>query len=152
VKTTNAGRRPKIGKQTEVHAPQCPVHTYNRDGTTRFDDNGGSGRNYEPNSFGCPVEEHRFVERRYWTSGEVGRYDHREANNDYTQAGDLFRLLKKEEKQRLIENIVNHMRGVPERIQRLQIGHFIKADSAYGRGVAEGPGLKIEETELLGAK
>jgi catalase len=135
-----------------VNAPKCPVHTYNRDGAMRFDDNGGSGPNYEPNSFGGPVEEHRFVERRYSTSGEVGRYNHREGNDDYTQAGDLFRLMKKDEKQRLIENIVNHMRGVPERIQRLQIGHFTKADPAYGRGVAEGLGLKVEETELVGAK
>jgi catalase len=135
-----------------VNAPKCPVHTYNRDGAMRFDDNGGSGPNYEPNSFGGPVEEHRYIERRYSTSGEVGRYNHREGNDDYTQAGDLFRLLKKDEKARLIENIVNHMRGIPERIQRLQISHFTKADPAYGRGVAEGLGLKVEEAELVGAK
>jgi catalase len=59
-----------------VNAPKCPVHTYNRDGSMRFDENGGSGPNYEPNSFGGPVEEHRFIERRYSTSGEVGRYNH----------------------------------------------------------------------------
>jgi catalase len=135
-----------------VNAPKCPVHTYNRDGFMRFDDNGGSGPNYEPNSFGGPVEEHRFVERRYSTTGEVGRYNHREGNDDYTQAGDLFRLMKKDEKARLIQNIVNHIRGVPERIQRLQISHFTKADPAYGRGVAEGLGLKVEEAELVGAK
>jgi catalase len=113
-----------------VNAPKCPVHTYNRDGSMRFDENGGSGPNYEPNSFGGPVEEHRFIERRYSTSGEVGRYNHRDGNDDYTQAGDLFRLLKKDEKARLIQNIVGHMRGVPERIQRLQISHFTKADPA----------------------
>jgi catalase len=135
-----------------VNAPKCPVHTYNRDGSMRFDENGGSGPNYEPNSFGGPVEEHRFIERRYSTSGEVGRYNHRDGNDDYTQAGDLFRLLKKDEKARLIQNIVGHMRGVPERIQRLQISHFTKADPAYGRGVAEGLGLKVEESELVGAK
>jgi catalase len=44
------------------------------------------------------------------------------------------------------------MRGIPERIQRLQISHFTKADPAYGRGVAEGLGLKVEEAELVGAK
>lgn len=135
-----------------VNAPRCPVHTYNRDGAMRFDGNGGPGPNYEPNSFGGPVEEHRFIERRYSTSGEVGRYNHREGNDDYTQAGDLFRLMKKDEKERLIQNIVGHMSSVPERIQRLQISHFTKADPAYGRGVAEGLGLKVEEPELVGAK
>jgi catalase len=48
--------------------------------------------------------------------------------------------------------IVGHVKSVPERIQRLQISHFIKADPAYGRGVAEGLGLKVEEPELVGAK
>jgi catalase len=135
-----------------ANAPRWPVHTYNRDGFRRFDDNGGSGPNYEPNSFGGPVEEHRFVERRYSASADVGRYNHREGNDDYTQAGDLFRLLKKDEKERLIQHIVGNMRSVPERIQRLQISHFTKADPAYGRGVAEGLGLKVEESELVGAK
>ncbi len=36
------------------------------------------------------------------------------------------------------------MRGVPETIQRRQIGHFSKADAAYGRGVAERLGLMTE--------
>jgi catalase len=51
----------------------------------------------------------------------------------------------------LIANIVGHMKTVTERIQRLQISHFFKADPAYGRGVAEGLGLKVEERELVGA-
>ena len=33
------------------------------------------------------------------------------------------------------------MQGVPEAIQLRQIGHFAKADPAYGRGVAERLGL-----------
>jgi len=135
-----------------VNAPRCPVHTYNRDGAGRFDDNGGPGPNYEPNSFGGPGEDHKYVERRYSTSGEVGRYNHREGNDDYTQAGDLFRLMKADEKARLISNLVGHMASVPERIQRLQISHFTKADPAYGRGVAEGLGLKVTDSELVGAK
>jgi catalase len=61
-------------------------------------------------------------------------------------------LLKKDEKARLIQNIVGHMRSVPERIQWLQISHFTKAEPAYGRGVAEGLGLKVEESELVDAK
>src|SRR5437764_12132650 len=33
----------------------CPVHSYHRDGSMRFDDNGGIGPNYGPDSFGGPV-------------------------------------------------------------------------------------------------
>jgi catalase len=135
-----------------VNAPKCPVHNYNRDGSMRFDTNGGDAPNYEPNSFGGPVEDHRFRELHYAAKGEIGRYNHREGNDDYRQAGDLFRLLSAEEKSRLIHNIVTHMQSVPERIQRLQIGHFSKADPEYGRRVAEGLKLKVEEGELVGAK
>jgi len=135
-----------------VNAPRCPVHSYNRDGAMRFDENGGTAPNYEPNSFNGPIEDHRYIERRYSVSGEVGRFSHREGNDDYTQAGNLFRLLGKDGQARLIQNIVGHMKSVPERIQRLQVSHFYKADVNYGRGVAQGLGLKVEEHELVGSR
>jgi len=34
--------------------------------------------------------------------------------------------------------------NTPRRIQEKQIGHFLKADPAYGRGVAEGLGINVE--------
>ena len=37
------------------------------------------------------------------------------------------------------------MKGIPQRIQTLQIQHFYKADPAYGTGVAKGLGLDIED-------
>ena len=40
-----------------VNQPRCPYHNYHRDGTMRVDGNGGSGVNYEPNSFGGPAED-----------------------------------------------------------------------------------------------
>lgn len=33
------------------------MHNYQRDGAMRFDANGGGAVNYEPNSFGGPVED-----------------------------------------------------------------------------------------------
>jgi catalase len=44
------------------------------------------------------------------------------------------------------------MKGIPERIARLQIEHFSKADPAYGRGVAEALGLAVAEPELASVK
>jgi len=40
-----------------VNRPKCLIHTYNRDGFMRFDENGGEGPNYEPNSFDGLVED-----------------------------------------------------------------------------------------------
>ncbi len=135
-----------------VNRPQCPVHTYNRDGFMRADENGGDTPNYEPNSFGGAVEDPRYRERPYTVSGEVDRHNHRKGNDDYKQAGDLFRLMTPAEKKALIGNLAGHMKGIPERIARLQIEHFTKADPAYGRGVAEALGIAVPEPALTSVK
>jgi len=124
-----------------VNRPRCPVHGYYRDGTLRFDGNSAGVVNYEPNSFGGPVEDHRFKEPPLPLTGAADRYDHRAGNDDYGQAGDLFRLMSQSQREHLMDNIAGAMRGVPEAIQRRQIGHFTKADPAYGNGVAARLGL-----------
>lgn len=124
-----------------VNLPRCPVHGYHRDGRMRFDGNGGGSVNYEPNSFGGPVEDPAFREPPLNISGDADRYDHREGNDDYTQAGDLFRLMTPEQQERLFGNIARAMDGVPEEIVRRQLEHFEKADPAYAAGVAKVLGL-----------
>jgi len=127
-----------------VNKPQCPFHTYNRDGAMRFDGNSGSAVNYEPNSFDGPTQDPAFRERPRSISGSVERHNHRLDSDYYTQPGNLFRLMKPDARERLIGNIVASMNSVPQRIQELQIQHFHKADPAYGAGVAKGLGLDIE--------
>ena len=132
-----------------VNRPVCPVHTYNRDGAMRSDENGGTAPNYEPNSFGGPIEDALYRERPYKVSGDVNRYDHHQGNDDFMQAGDLFRLMPPAEKKALIDNLAAHMKGIPEHIARRQIEHFAKADRAYGRGVAEALEINVVEAQLL---
>jgi len=126
-----------------VNTARCPVHSYNRDGFMRFDGNNGGSVNYEPNSFDGPMEDPSYKEPPLRISGDADRYDHRQGNDDYTQAGNLFRLMQPDERARLIENIVNAMRSVPRPIQERQLQHFFKADLEYGKGVAQGLGLPI---------
>jgi catalase len=104
----------------------------------RFDANGGAKPNYEPNSFDGPKEDPTYREPPLRISGDAARYDHRAGNDDYKQAGDLFRLMKSEERERLIDNIVKSLKSVPHEIQVRQLAHFYNADSAYGRGVETG--------------
>jgi catalase len=132
-----------------VNRPRASVHNYLRDGTMRSDENGGGAVNYEPNSFGGPVQDHAFKEPPLHVSGDADRYDHRVGNDDYSQPGALFRLMSREQQQQLFDNIAAAMRGVPETIQLRQIGHFTKADPAYGQGVAERLGLtrKLQAAE-----
>jgi catalase len=120
-----------------VNRPRASVRTYHRDGAMRFDGNAGDAVHYEPNSFGGPVEDRRFREPPLQISGDADRYDHRAGNDDYTQAGNLFRLLPADEKTRLFANIAEAMQEVPDFIVKRQIEHFTKADPAYGEGVAK---------------
>jgi catalase len=70
-------------------------------------------------------------------SGEADRYDHRQGNDDYTQAGNLYRLLPEGERQRLHRAIAGSMQGVPREIVERQLAHFAAADPRYAQGVKE---------------
>jgi catalase len=133
--------------QLPVNAPKCPFATYHRDGAMAFTDNGGSSVNYEPNSFGGPTEDKKYIERpTTYDDATVARYDHRELDGDfYTQPGNLFRLMKPDAQERLFGNIAAGLGQVEKRIQDLQISHFTKCDPKYGAGVARALGRKIEE-------
>ncbi len=125
-----------------VNRPRCPVSTYYKDGQMRFDENGGGAVNYEPNSLGGPVEDPRFKEPPLPVAGDADRYDHREGNDDYTQAGDLYRLMPQDEKNRLHAAIARSMKGVPKEIVSRQLEHFRKADPRYAEGVKKALGVK----------
>jgi catalase len=128
-----------------VNQAQCPVHTYHRDGAMRFDGNEGSAPNYEPNSFNGPAEDPAYRERARTITGSVDRHNHRSDGDYYTQPGNLYRLMTRDAQERLVGNIVASMGSVPHEIQERQIRHFYKADPNWGRGVAEGLGLRAEE-------
>ena len=126
-----------------VNRPRCPVHTYHRDGLMRFDGNQGGAVNYEPNCFGGPVEDPGFKEPPLRISEDADRYDHRADNDDYTQAGSLFRLMNGEQRACLMDNIARAMQGVPKEIVQRQVAHFHRADPAYGAGVFRRVGVDV---------
>jgi catalase len=123
-----------------VNAPRCPVHHYHHDGAMRPDvPRFGAVDNayYEPNSFGGPVQDPSFREPPLRLSGAADRWDHRIDNDDFTQAGDLFRLFNEPERRRLASNIAESMAGVPEAIIARQMLHFARADPCYAELVAQ---------------
>jgi len=67
--------------------------------------------------------------------GIAGRYDPRGASDDFTQAGNLFRLLPSQEKQNLFKNIAGSLSQVGQDIRLRQLGQFDQADPLYGAGV-----------------
>jgi catalase len=85
-------------------------------------------------SFGGPTQDPKYTERPYTTSKtveKIGRYDHREGNDDNTQAGNLWRLFDDGQKDRTAAAIAGSLGQVPLRIQKLQLSHFKKADPDF---------------------
>jgi catalase len=100
---------------------------------------------YEPNSFGGPAQDIGVKEPPLKISGNADRYNHRDGNNDYRQAGDLFRLMSADQKEQLFDNIKAAMDGVPMEIVKRQVSHFYRADPDYGIGVATRMGLSATD-------
>ena len=131
--------RHRVGTHYEalpVNRPHVPVHTHHADGAMRFDAPKGSDAWYEPNSFGGPAPQPAAKEPPLRIRGDADHYDHRDGNDDYTQAGNLFRLFDAGQRERLFRNIAAAMQGVPAEIIARQVAHFRRADPAYGAGVA----------------
>ncbi|MDH3328824.1 MAG: catalase, partial [Desulfobulbaceae bacterium] len=136
--------RYRVGTHYEmlpINKPVSTVNTYHMDGSMRFDAPGGPDAYYEPNSFAGPAQNEKFREPPLKISGDADRYNHREGNDDYTQAGDLFRLMNDYQKQQLFHNLAEAMDKVPGEIVARQLGHFHKADPAYAAGVAAAMGF-----------
>jgi catalase len=136
-----------------VNAPKAaPETSYQRDGFMRVDANGGGGPNYWPNSFGGPAPDPASGEPPFALEGQAGRHPYRHPNDDFVQAGNLYRqVMKDRDRDHLVDNIVSHLGGAQKRIQYRQAAIFFKAEADYGRRVASGLGLDPTEVERLAA-
>ena len=118
-----------------VNKPKCPVHHYHKDGAMTYDIASNDVPYYEPSNFDGPKEDATFREPPLNILSDADRYDHRDGNDDYSQARDLFRMFDAEQKARLCQNIAGSMKGVPQNIIDKQLSHFEKADPEYAAGI-----------------
>ncbi len=121
--------------QIPVNKPKNDTLHYHRDGAGRTDGNGGASHHYHPNSFDEVIEFADDSPPPYLGSGPIHRHNHRADEDYYSQAGALYRLMNKEQKSLLVDNIAGAMKSIPEFIKERQIAHFMKADKDYGEGV-----------------
>jgi catalase len=127
--------------QLPVNRPHAaPVADYQRDGAMRFDGNSGREKNYEPNSFNGPAQTNHSIYAPIEVHGLAGSHApelHAE-DDDFVQAGALYRLMDEAEKQRLAANIAGSLGLVTkDYIIEKAIGHFRKADAEYGERVSK---------------
>ncbi len=125
-----------------VNAPkgiEGGARNYGRDGAMRFDANGGRGKNYEPNSYDTPAQTNEPYQHGLPLIGVTGpspRALHVE-DDDFSQAGALYRVMPEEARKRLVENIAGSLAQVSRKdVVERSIADFRKADAEYGERVA----------------
>ncbi len=121
--------------QIPVNAPQCPFHSYHRDGAMRVDGNMGGTTPYEPNSHGEWREGRDFREPPLALDGAADHWNHRVDDDYYSQPRALFRLMTPQQQAVLFENTARAMRGVRAEIKARHVANCARADEAYGAGV-----------------
>ena len=132
--------------QIPVNQPRCPVSSYHRDGAMRVDGNYGSTKHYEPNSLGLWQECPEAKEPPLALSGAAYNWNFRDDDEDYyTQPGNLFRLMSAQQQQVLFDNTAAELASVDDQVRKRHIGNCLKADPAYGAGVAKALGIALDE-------
>ena len=135
----NAGQLP-------VNAPRCPVHHYQRDGAMAgmppafgSDNNQGGGVNHYPNDRadqGAPAPVPEVAEPPMPILGEawVRAYDTQDEDN-FTQAGLLYRLMSEDQKDQLARNIAGGLVHASPSVRQRMLAQFGAADPDYGARV-----------------
>jgi catalase len=111
----------------------------------RVDGNHGSTLGYEPNSYGEWQQQSNFAEPPLSIEGAADHWDHRQDDDYYSQPGLLFRLMSTGQKKALFENTARAMGDAPKEVKVRHIGNCLKADRAYGEGVAKALGISLSE-------
>jgi catalase len=139
-------------RELPVNRPRVPVQNYERDGAMATAASYGGRPNYWPNTReGAPQPDERFADPA-WDLGRaiVDRYDSTIDHDDFTQAGNLYRLFDDAHRDRLATRIAGVLGQARRAVQLLQITHFFRADEDYGRRVAEKLGVDVDEALAAG--
>jgi catalase len=126
-----------------VNAPKAVpggANNYGRDGFMALNPQGRHAKNYEPNSYDGPVETGRPLSAPLAVSGYTGNHEAplHTKDDDFVQAGELFRLMSEDEKARLVANIAGGLSQVSRNdVIEKNLAHFHAADPEYGKRVEE---------------
>ncbi|KGG52543.1 catalase [Mitosporidium daphniae] len=107
-----------------------------RDGFMAVNGNFGSHPNYEPNSFGGPHQLGPQIGISYTPDelqGRIARHVMSLTDDDFAQAGNLYRLMSEQDKTHLVNNIAGNLQNAKKFIRDRQLAHFKRADPEFLR-------------------
>ncbi len=124
--------------QLAVNRPRCPVNHYQRDGILSDHQGNPKHMNFYPNDQadkGAPQPDAQYTEPPSRVSVDtcIKAYTHND--DDYSQAGALFRLMQKTEQDRLAANIAEGLVYASDSVQKRMLVQFSKADPYYANNV-----------------
>lgn len=141
-------QRHRLGLNFQQLPINCPYMTrvanHQRDGPATFT-NQGNSTNYEPNSFGGPIEDKKFAIAPIKLYSNVAkRQDFGHKNCDYTQPNWLYsKVMNDTDRAHLISNMSGHLGKAKQFIQERQVKIFYKCHSEYGMRLAKGMNLNV---------
>jgi len=120
----------------------CPYRTritnYQRDGPQTFTNNQEGAPNYYPNSFNGPEDVPDVAASKFAPTGDIARYNSGDDDN-FSQPSNFWKkTLKTEERERLVQNIVDHLKNAADFIQERTVKNFTQVDAEFGRKLSEG--------------
>jgi catalase len=136
--------------QLPINAPRVQTNTNQRDGQMTYHvdgvENGANPQvNYEPTSRGGPHEvKPTAPAHEPEVSGKVVRKEIDRTNN-YGQAGERYRTFSAWEQDELISNLVTQLSQCNQDIKERMVWHLSQCDAEYGRRVADGLGIRVED-------
>src|SRR5215471_1138785 len=131
-----------------VNAPKCPFQSYHRDGKMRTDGNLDGTVSFHPNSVGLWIDHNEaLMDPPLPIEGEATHWDHRIDDDHYEQPGNLFRKMSSAQQLVLFENTARAMGDARLEVKQRHIANCVKADPAYGAGVAKALGVKLIAAE-----
>ncbi|MEU1866223.1 catalase [Streptomyces gardneri] len=124
-----------------VNAPKATTaQNYGRDGAMALRNGSRHDKNYEPNSYQGPAQTDAALSAPLAIHGWTGTHEApaHTKDDDFFQAGELYRLMSEDEKKRLIANIAGGLSQVSrEDVIEKNLAHFAAADADYGKRVEE---------------
>ncbi|WP_405775609.1 catalase [Streptomyces sp. NBC_00859] len=127
--------------QLPVNAPRNgTADNYGRDGSMATRYGSRQDKNYEPNSHSGPAQTDTPLAAPIAVTGWTGAQGAAEhvKDDDFFQAGELYRLMSDDEKSRLIANISGGLSQVTlDEVIEKNLAHFHAADTEYGKRVEE---------------
>ncbi len=137
-------------QQIPVNAPKnAKVKTYNQDGYMSMREQKGDV-NYQPSENMPKVKED--VKFKYsstvFTPGTTTVQATIDKENNYKQAGDLYRSFSKKDQDNLVKNLSGSLNSVKNKtIVHKMIAHFYQADKNFGTRLLKETAVKISDIE-----